>query len=284
MVIQTLDKSYIVVKRCDADTKLEKYLCRDSAEEGYVVLFRTRDRSFIAKTVEFLTREAASRVFTDFKGYFVSGEYFCIVLAYHDGESLKNRLERENCTLEERLEIGSRILEKIVLLNMPAFFLCDSLKPAQITVSRSLDVEFNYELHDVENYRTYEFPLAKSQFADIMELLFRDELKRRMIPPLTQYYRELEKESMETCMDLYRGYQEMREKIQIMPAEELKKPKTWLFLMWEKLKKIGKPLKHLLAAFLLAAAVFYLMYTVKQAQSAGESQKVFQYIGTLKLE
>ena len=285
MVIQTLEKSYVVVKRCGAEDGGERFICRDGETGGLVTLLRLKDRQVIAGVMEYVSAEVPDRIFTDFKGCFVNGAYFCVTMEYHEGMTLGQRLERENSTLGERLEVLLKLLEKAVLLKLPWYFFCDALDLEQVVVSSSLEVEFNYRLRDLSRCGACGRDQAYGRLAGVMKLLFKREFSRQVVPELEEFCRELENDPdrYESCLELYRRYREISEGIAALPPDELKRPRTWPFRLWERVKRGARSAKKLAALLLLTAAVVYLIFTVKQAGLPGESRKVFRYIGTLEI-
>lgn len=137
------------LKRCGTEDGAERFICRDGETGGLVTLLRVTDRQVIASVMEYVPSEVPDKIFTDFKGCFVDGAYFCMAMEYHEGMTLGQRLERENSALEERLEVMHKLLEKAVLLKLPWYFFWDALDPAQVVVSSSLEVEFNYRLREL---------------------------------------------------------------------------------------------------------------------------------------
>ncbi len=285
MVIQTLDTSYTVVKRCGAEEGTERFICRDGDKSGLVTLLRTKDRQVIAGAMDYISREVAPETFTDFKGCFVSGEYFCVAMAYHGGAALRHRLERENSTLKERLQVGLQLLEKAILLKLPWYFFCDAADQDQIAVSPSLEVEFNYRLRDLGNCGQYGRQQACKRLSVLLQRLFEQEFRRRVLPEMQEFCGELEQgeELFEDYMDIYRRYRELAQRFSSLPPDDLKSPRTWPFRLWERIKAAAAAAKKLAAALLLAAAVIYLIFTVRQAGLPGESREVFRYIGTLEI-
>ena len=285
MVIQTLEKSYVVVKRCGTEDGAERFICRDGERGGLVTLLRVKDRQVIASVMEYVPSEVPDKIFTDFKGCFVDGAYFCMAMEYHEGMTLGQRLEREHSALEERLEVMHKLLEKAVLLKLPWYFFWDALDPDQVVVSSSLEVEFNYRLRELGHLSVCGRDQAYGRLAGLMRRLFQREFSRQVVPELEEFCRELESASdrYENCLEVYRRYREISEGIAALPPEELKSPRTRPFRLWERVKRGAAGARKLAALLLLTAAVVYLIFTVRQVGLPRERQKVFRYIGTLEI-
>ena len=157
MMIQSLEKKYIVIKYSFSDSNVERYICQEETGGEKYTIVRVKNRQWIAKAVEFLMHQRENSHFTDFTSCFFSDECLYVVMRYAEGISLEEKLQNEVSSLEERLAVGKGILERILILNMPDYFLKDCLKAESIILSASLEVSFQYELLNIADYERVQF-------------------------------------------------------------------------------------------------------------------------------
>ncbi|MFP3153562.1 hypothetical protein LQZ18_03880 [Lachnospiraceae bacterium ZAX-1] len=284
MIIQALDKDYLVIKRGSFDERVERYLCKCSVDSEIYMLILIKDRQLIHDVAEYITAAANSEKFLDLHSCFSSEDGFCVVCRHVMGRSLKNKIRYEYLALEERLAIGRKILEKIILQNLPAYFLCDTLFSETVVVHENLDIGFTYELIDLDHFKEYGMEQAMERIAAIMEELFHEEVGKNMLPPLLEFCHNLNTHHLRNYMDIFQAYEKTCETIQGMAPEEREIPRTWLFRQWAKIVRLGKPLKKIAAAILLILAIVWLMYVIGRPEPLQKGQNVYDYIGTLPIQ
>lgn len=283
MVIQTLGKKYVVIKYCSSNSRMERFLCKEESDGKCYTVIRIKDRDWITKTMEFLIREMENKSFTDLSSCFTEEEYFHVVLSYTEGISLQEKLGNEICSLEERLEIGRHLLERIMLLDMSDYFLQECLNLEHIVVLPDLDIAFTYELNTVFQYDKYDFTQVRHGLLQVMGILFEDELKKKILPPLNHFQDMLRKAEWKDTLEIFRQYRKMCQEVFSMAPEEMELPKTWVFRVWERLRRFIAPLKKILALLLFLLAVLYLIHTVQKSVETSAEKKVFDSIGTLEI-
>lgn len=283
MIIQTLGKNYTVIKYCYSDNEIERYICIDEKDRQKYTIVRVKSRDLISQTMMFLMGELENTDFTDFVDCFVSEEFLHVVLRYVEGINLREKISNEICTLEERIIIGKKMLERMMLLNMSNYFQQDCLRLENIIVQNSVDIAFQYEMRKIEGYKTFTFDDVCLQLFQVIEFLFSYEIKKKMIIPLNEFCNKLKKKEFDTLLEIYTEYGAMCEVVLAMKPEDMVMPKTGFFLCWEKIKKYIKPFKKIIAVVLLLAAIFFLIYTLQQFTKNPAEKKVFEYIGTLEI-
>jgi len=262
---------------------MERFICKEESDGKRYTVIRIKDRAWITKTMGFLVREMENKSFTDLNYCFAEEEYFHVVLSYTEGMSLQEKLQNEACSLEERLAVGRHLLERIMLQAMPDYFLQECLTPEHIVVLPDLDVAFTYELNNIFQYDSYGFGQVCHQLLQVMEALFGSEMKKKMLPPLNRFRDTLRRAEWKNTMEIFREYNEMCQKVLSMAPEEMEMPKTWIFRVWERLRKYIRPLKKVLALVLVLLAVCYLIHTVQESVKVSAEKKVFDSIGTLEI-
>lgn len=284
MIIQTLEKKYTVIKYIFSDRDTERYICREEGGREKYTVVCVKNRMWIRRAMKFLVQQMESRSFTDFVSCFFSGECFYAVMKYAEGTSLRRKLKVENCSLRERMAVGKNILERLMILNMPDYFLQDCLKPETVIVSPSLAVNFQYELSQIGDYGKADFSQVQNCLKKLFAGVFSKELEKEMLPPVRSFCDALAMGKYQDILEVYTEYGITCKAVSELPPEELILPKTWGFRMWERITGLFAPLKKICAFLLMLLAVFLLIYSVCVSMETGSEKKVFHSVGTLKIK
>lgn len=284
MVIRTFDTVYSIIHAGKTEGMMPVYLCRNESDNELYQLFRMEKSCLREDTVAFLNEQLQNRDFNDFKDMFLYEDKFYVAMRYALAPSLQDRLT-ESMELEERLEIGKRVLEMFMLTRMPAYFRCKCLAPDRLLLTDSLDIQFSYTLDDIEMASAMKMQDCWNAFAKLLETLWKVELKNHTVPEIKDFMDFLYFDKNKTEEQVYRQYLIMKETFLQVEKEERKKPRKFLFELWDKLK-LGIPfVKKLAALLILLAVIGYLVYTVwLEKQPSGGRQQQIQYIGTLNVE
>lgn len=284
MMIQTLDKNYEVLQYEYSDSNMERYICQEEKSGIRCTIIRLKNKLWIVKVMEFLMLQLENHHFTDFISCFAGEEYLHIAMAYAEGISLMDKLQNEECPLEERLITGKNILQKIMLQDMPDYFLKECLAEENVILTPDLEVGFRYSLSGITGYDKVQYVHVLKKLRRLFEILFSRELKQKMIPPLNQFYHSLGAGKYKDILEIYKAYIDMQKAVQGMPAEDIVMPKTWGFSLWDKIKKVFAPLKKILAVLLMLCAILFLINTVRRQMQEDGEKRIFEYIGTLEIQ
>lgn len=283
MLIQSLEKNYVVIKYSFSDSNVERYICQEETGSKRYTVVRIKNRLWIAGVVEFLMHQKENAHFTDFVSCFFSEECLHVVMRYAEGISLEEKLKNESSPLEERLAIGKGILKEILILDMPDYFLKDCLKAEHIILSAGLDAGFRYELRNIGDYSRVQFWQVQNSLLKIFQLLFGQEMKKKMLPPSIRFCDLLRKGGYRDVLEIYTAYDGMCREIQELSASVEILPRTWGFRLWDRIKRRIPVFKRICAIVLMLLAAAFLIYTVHESMQEGGEKKSFKYIGTLEI-
>lgn len=284
MIIQTLLEKYHIIKYSFSDSNEERFIGEsESSNEKYTIV-RVKNKAWIVKSVQFLMGQRKNSHFTDFISCFMSEDSLHVVMKYAEGISLKEKLENEVCPLQERMAIGKNILDRIMILNMPDYFLQDCLKEESIILGHGLCVNFQYGLWDLADYQKANFDKVQIRLYRVFLSLFSEEITGRILPGLEQFCNTLQTKSYQEIMEIYTAYDELCKTVQSMEPEERTAPMTWGFRAWEKMKRFLPAVKKFFAALLMVLAIGFLILEIRESMEAGQEKKIFESVGTLNLE
>lgn len=287
MTIVTADRHYRILACLEDGEAFGIYLCEEGEgeQEGDREPFRLieiRDQAVLRRSMEFLYTQVRRKEFSDLKECFVSEERLYLVFACGRGRKLSEQLDSERLSLKERLLIGKNIMERMVLLSMPASFQTWCLRPERIRISASLDVTFEYVLEDLGAYESYGIKEVQTALARIIALLFEEELKRQVLSEAEDLIGRLRTGSFRSYVECYGAYLDFYRQAETSGKEQAV-PGTWPFRLWERLKGLFKPLKRLAVLAMLLLALLYMIETLVRSMEPAPVETVFEQIGTLDI-
>ena len=280
MIIYTYGHEYTVTSVQKSTDKYDCYICGDSTNGGFCRILSLKDKTVFPELVGWLSKTVDPSVFTDYKEHFIFEDTLCIVMKYTQGVSLANKSDTEAMSLKERLELGRRILERTVLLDIPDYFLEKCFDAHNIIVSPDLTVSFNYPIEDITEQRECA-PMKKAEM--FLRQLFANEIERKVPDELIKFFGEMPGLAGSNMIELYSKYYMMMNSVIEREAGD-EEPKSIWYRIWNRIKKIWAKLKKVLMLLLLAAAVFYLVFTIQTSGPSKKRQTTFESIGTLTID
>lgn len=284
MVIQTFDTIYAVVSVAKSDKRMPVYLCRNETDHELYQLFQM-EKSFLREdTVSYLNEQLQNKNFSDFKDMFLFEDKFYVVMRYYSAPSLQDKMN-ENLEDMERLAIVKKVFEAFLVTEMSPFFCCQYLQPEKLLLTESMDIQAAYTLDDVEMASVIQRKDCWDAASKLLQMLWAMELKNNTVPEIQEFMRFLASEDEKSMETVYQSYRAMIEQFVNVPEEERRKPKRFLFLLWERLRKGIPVVKKIAAVLIFLALAGILVYTVWQEQQpSGEQKQQLKYIGTLDLK
>lgn len=285
MVIQNVDRCYQVLRRLGGTERSEEFLCRESEAPGKeTYLLVCLDDLVLAKQFTlFLEEKIRNREFTDYRECFMEKGAFYAVFRYSLEQSLEEKFLNESAGLKEKTETALGLLKQLLLQNPHPYFAWCGLKKEQMTVSRSLEVHLNYHLEQIAEADTFSMEDVLPRLAEVLAFLFQEELQKKQHPVLEQYLAELREGVFATYLEIYQAavsvFRSMEEE-----GGQKHLPDTFWFRLWERTKKVLGFLRRLLMLAILAAAVFYVIWTIRDDSGSRVTQQVMKEIGTLVIE
>ncbi|MBR1628762.1 MAG: hypothetical protein IJ679_05785 [Lachnospiraceae bacterium] len=285
MTINTLDKAYQVIGYAKSDSAVLRYICREKSDGRLYEVLRIIERQRVDELMPFFLAHEEHGKFSDYHGLFVQNESLHLVFSYHEGQTLQEKLEKQGCLLEERLALFSAILEKLMLLAMPAGIAADVLAADQILASDAGQIEFRYHLMDLDTVAKNDRQDMQKSLLLVYDFLFFDEIKRKTVLPILDYRDILLPGDYEEILDIYRLFKIFCQIIEELPEEEKERPKTRAYLIWERIKKAFPIVRRIFLFSIVIIALCYLLWTVRDT-SKDKTKKdiVFHQIGTYDLD
>lgn len=285
MEIRTFDTIYSVIHAEKSENMMPVYLCKNQTNKELYHLFRMEKSFLEEETITFLNAQFQNEHFTDFSDLFLYEGKFYAALRYYFIPSLEDRM-KDYLEMEERLVIGSKILECFLLTSMPPYFCCQCLATNRVLLTDSLDIRFDYTLDDIEMAPAMTMQDCYDAYANLLEKLWKVELKNKTVPEIQAFIQFLHSAGNTSVEFVYQSYREMHQEFMQTREEERKKPRKFLFVLWGQLKKGIPWVKKLAAILILLGTIAYLIYTIQDGQKIVEEKDNadIHYIGTLNVE
>ena len=248
MVIKTLDKTYTVIREMIGQYSIDRYICREDETEVLATLICIRDKDVIRSVVDFLMQQHRSRTFADFKDCFFFEGALYAAFAYKEGESVSAVLAESEALLEQRLVMLHSVLEKMMLLAMPNYFMWDALDRTQVIFTEDLEVFFQYGFWKITDYESFSFALVQEQFGKLFEVVFAEELIKESVPRFLDFLQLLKKGYFEDLPELFTAYDRLMKEVLAEPESDSQMPKTWPFRLWDAILAWFPTVKRIIVA------------------------------------
>lgn len=285
MVIQTISKTYKVIRTLSGSSQTEAYLCRDNQtvlDERYLVQGLTGS-GLSREIVPYFMELSSRRETGDFLDCFTNKGSLWLVFRYFEYKTLDEKME-EPFLLAERLEASRTLMERMIAQNLPYYLQYEALNPDNLTISDACEVFYNYLLWEPELLNACGMDEVCERLAKFFERLFAMELEEEISDELTGFVNGLREKRYPGYIAVYRDYRELYDAMVKQQREGRLRPKGWLIRMWEKFKLFLKKLWRFLYVALIAGLVIYLIYLYVKPKDIPAGRIEFDQIGTLNLK
>lgn len=280
MEFHTFHNTYEVLY-CEKERRgIPVYLCRKISDGQLYELFSLDKRFVNTGVISYLNQVLQNEQFQDFHDLFVQNEQLLAVMCYHEAPTLETRLS-EALGYEERLMIIKNLLERLLITKMPQYFCYQCMNSNQILINSALEVEFSYELKDVEAAPGITQEHVWNAFASLLKEVWEEELFRQNAKSMEAFLQYLTGSEEKTMEAVYRAYLELMSEMSSIEEGERNQSRRLPFRVWDRIKKGIPVLKKILAILMLLALAGYAGYCIWEAAVPHEkNQEVIRYIGT----
>ncbi len=283
MLIETYDEVYAVMQHFYEGLHMDSYVCKRKSDQQLYLIVRVRNKKITAKIIEFISVQKSSQQFADLVDQFVFQGDLHVVFRYVPGMPLQKKLE-QLCTLEERMAIGRKLLEQMILLKQPPYFQCQCLSPENVMVTDSLDISFRYNLQDAEKYDAYTPAQALAYLYRILKILFQPELQRNVIDPMAGFLSQLQRQEYPDYLEQYRLYCDACEEVREIPENELGVSKNLFYRIWNFVRSIRGLIRRAMLTLIFMGVFIYMVYSVYMSFQIKGYVRHFESIGTMQID
>ncbi len=284
MIIQNLNRKYIVLFKDSREEELEHFVCRDALNNHHQEYGITRipHHRVSEALLTFLNEQSKNQSFSDFCEYFSDQSYLYIVMKETSYVALIDKLTQEGLSFIERLEIARRIFTNLVFQKAPDVLAYYALRISSIQVNQALDVYFQYRFDDFFLAKPIVRRNVEMQMAHLLEDLFKEELQNGSFKELDQLIEALYDDLYPQDLKVYEAFMVIYDRWIHQDHQELMQNRKQ-FQLWEKLKRLFAKLQKSVYIFVMLLAFVYLLLAVISLFQAPKTADVYERIGTLDI-
>lgn len=288
MIIESMTHRYYVICRESVCETYDIYRCRElneAAKEAYLV-YCVKETELIKALARAFTGEEDFGNFEEYYECFSSCGMLCLVFCHYEQTTLARKLRDETCSLAERTAIGKKLLQRLLILDMPDFLMSEVLSVDHILVDASLSIHFRYQLEGILLAGEQRTEKIYRGMADIFTALFAEEIaleKCSEIPVFIQGLTSGEHGGeAQGLLQVYQEYEALEELLAKVSGGGHIRPNTFWFRVWDKIKLAFPVVKKVVFCLVAAALAGYLIYGILFPRYTKECLK-FDAIGTLPI-
>lgn len=270
-------EKFLLMKEFPPEGDTQQLLMRKEDATLFLQVTKQSRETVTGEEIKFLLEQSKNKDFTDFYDYSTNPESISIMMRYEESKTLKSRLDEVVMLFPERLAIMKAILERMLILNMPLYFLQTVAEGERIFLHESMDIRFDYNLGDIAQFESASFSKFSKKLAALVRLLFERELSLGAVPKLSGLVYGLEYQEFKSLEDIYESYHDAfknySEDFEIVPQNTS-------FKLWDKLKALASYLTIVIKIAIVAVALFYTVSSVIDYMAEPEVSDNFQTIGS----
>lgn len=286
MIIRVLDRNYFVQQTISSEHGLIQYVCTNVAEDDGRIYRIVRIPLPEVETglIRYLSDIYREGSFRELKQYANEGGYLQVVADCGDmkAKTLKEILGEGGLTFRARLALGEKLLERLILSDVPDFFALGAMDTDHVRFTDAMDCSFFFELENLKNFQEADTPQVHRRLRAVLNTLFEKELKDERVPELKPFLDRISQNEFPSSMLLYQAYQPLAAELSLR-NEETMEGKSLPFRIWEKIKALFRFLRSLFFVAVILIAIAYLVLSIRNFVSPPAQKDVFKSVGDLQI-
>ncbi len=286
MVIRVLDQNYYVLQTVPSETGLLQYVCRDvMQDDGHIyriVMIPLEETD--PRLVRWLSIIYRNNMFRELVQYANEKDRLQVVIDCGSASAvpLEELLSRERLSLRERLNMGEKVLERLILSDVPVFFAMNALDPEHVRFTEAMECAFTFELEDLKKFDSADVEKEMHGLRSVLRKLFSEELNDHKIPELKQLLDRIVQMEFSEVMEVYLAYLPIVEKYAGQDEGKLEN-KSLPFRIWEFIKALWKGIRKMFFLLVILFALVYLILSIRNFMAPTEQRDVYKAIGDLEI-
>lgn len=283
MIIEALNEKFEIIHIDQIQEEYRILHCRTPEQQEYTIL-HFKENGLVRTLLPRFDSLRDNVAYEDYKGCFSREEELYVVFYKRTGIPFTQFLLTQKEMLEQRIQIGKSVLEKILLWKLPDFMIVQLLDAKRILVQGE-DVHFIYDW-DVSLDERPDMSVINQRMAQLLGVLFQEEIANSVSPHLLKLLDHLEQDIPKDFFAIYEEYSSMHD---IMP-EEAQEYVSGI----QKVKKRAKQTITKLSGYVkialfvagYVAAVWLLLNEIKERNAEEQETEgvIYEAIGGLKIK
>ncbi len=286
MVIRVLNQNYFVLQTLPSETGLTQYVCRTVAgDDGHIYrIVMVQREETTPELVSWLSDIFREGRFHELVQYASEQDSLQVVVdcGYADAVPMERLLEDEHPDLKERMMMCGKLLERLILSDIPVFFAVPALDPEHVRFTKSLDCCFTYELENLAGFDETTPEKELHHLRAVIRRLFAAEMRDRKIPELKSLLDRIVQHEFPDRMAIYEAWLPIQKKYS--EADETKlEAKSLPYVIWEKIKAFAEFLRKLFFIVVIISALGYLAFSVRDFAAPEKQQDIYVSVGDMRI-
>ena len=286
MIIRVLDRNYFVQQTLSSEKGLLQYVCTNVAEDDGRVyrIVRIPLNEVDTGLIRYLSDIFLAGRFKELKQYANEDGYLQVVTdcGAQKAKTMKELLPGDTLSLKARLSMGEKLLERLILSDVPDFFAQGAMDTEHIFCTDAMDISFAFDLENLKNFRDAENAEVHRRIRKVLNELFAKELKDERIPELKPFLDRISQNEFPGNMALYQAYQPLAAELALRD-EGAMEGKSLPFRIWEKIKAFFRFLRSMFFVVVILIAIAYLVLSIINFVSPPKQRDVYKSVGDLEI-
>ena len=286
MIIRVLDRNYFVQQTISSDNGLVQYVCTNVAEDDGRVcrIVRIPLPEVDTGLIRYLSDIYKAGSFRELVQYANEGGFMQVVVdcGVQKARTLKKILEEGGLSLKARLNMGEKLLERLILSDVPDFFALGAMDTDHVCFTEANDCSFVFELADLKNFEKADTAKVHRKLRSVMDELFAKELKDERVPELKPFFDRISQLEFTTNMALYQAYEPLAAELALRDEDSME-GMSLPYRIWEKIKAAVRFLRGMFFVVVILIAIAYLVLSIRNFVVPPAHKDVYKSVGDLQI-
>lgn len=286
MIIRVLDRNYFVQQTLSSEKGLLQYVCTNVAEDDGKVyrIVRIPLPEVDSGLIRYLSDIYREGRFHELAQYANEDGFLQVVAdcGLQKAKTLKDLLEESNLTLRARLDMGEKIMERLILSDVPDFFALGAMDTDHVRFTDAMECCFTFELEGLKDFERADTAEVHQKLRKVLDELFAKELKDDRVPEFRPFLDRISQKEFSTNMALYQAYQPLAAEVGLRDEKSME-GLSLPYRIWNKIKSFFGFLRSLFFVIVILIAIAYLVMSVRNFVAPTKQKDVYHSVGDLEI-
>ncbi len=286
MIIRVLDRNYFVQQTLSSENGLLQYVCTNVAEDDGKVyrIVRIPLPEVDSGLIRYLSDIYREGRFRELAQYANEGSFLQVVAdcGLQKAKTMKDLVEEGGLTLRARLNMGEKLMERLILSDVPDFFALGAMDTEHIRFTDAMECSFTFELEGLKDFEQADTAEVHQKLRKVLDELFAKELKDDRVPELRPFLDRISQKEFSTNMALYQAYQPLAEEIGLRDEKSME-GMSLPYRIWNKIKSFFGFLRSVFFVVVILIAIAYLVMSIRNFVSPTKQKDVYHSVGDLEI-
>lgn len=281
--MQALGEVFNVINVREMEYGNQIMYCSDEKGREYTVLHFIQEKCVKSLLPLFYTLQKNSD-FEDYKGCFSNNEELYAVFYKRNGIPLRSLLKEEKMSLEQRIILGRKLLEKILLWKLPEFLICKMLDTEYVLL-KGEEIVFDYGWKFFSS-NAGDMTTVNKAVVVLFRELFSEEINNASSPCFMELLDYIDRDRPEDFFEIYEEYSRISSVMSGEVMAQISIRQKWKYKISALGKRVLPAVKAVIFIVVYIMAVAMLLEVIHNNERKKEEIQgvVFESIGTLPIQ